>query len=363
METFPQVEANEDGNLLAEVQKELSRDKPEPEVEKITKKDKKLVDQIRKLLPPEARLEITQALKNNIALIKELGGHLKGGFDFKNMNKKKALALGAYLMVSFGSSAAFGAEAEHSSEGGEDSFELNSTQGLQYFKTALIERVDAMKPVLDSVDNGKIFIEEAIATYKDMSAKGASKIMLDTALDQMQNATIELQDADADEDLIRQTLHDIGEIYSGDVESDKAELEKQNEELAEPVNVEKPVAQELEFNEKYSAYEKTQIQEYYDFSVEIIDEMEDELNSYKLKYGNKPNYPEFEKVVMERISTDTQRLNRLADNVKAGEADVKAYVVGTKDAELVAESILLLVDSQVRLRTIQERGDDAFAEM
>jgi hypothetical protein len=325
-------------------------------LEQLSVEDKKQVEKITAEMPLSAKAEIMQAVAEQVKLFKELGAGLKEKIDWSKLDKKKVMALSAYAMISvMGGFAANAEAAEDDQEGGEA---LTADFVKDIVNNAVINDLKTM----DNLSNaeGQEFMDTAYELANAMDKNGVQnpQMKFDMAIEGMVDYITWAkgeQGTQVNADF-SSGLQEIFEVYSA------AEAEVLVAETSPETFTDLPESKTLEFGEHISSYEQSKAQEYYDYTVELMDEGADEFEGWKLKYGHKANFGEFQEAVGQWLDGLKGELESVENYATNPESTLKISMNGNMSAETFAEMRIDMIGSQVNLRTIDEKFDDAFKE-
>ncbi|MBU1130602.1 hypothetical protein KJ840_00515 [Patescibacteria group bacterium] len=333
-------------------------------MEQISAEEKRMIDQTTEAMPIGFKAEVLEAVKQQIQLLKELSQGLKEKINWEKVDKRKALAIGAYAIASIAGGFAATAEAGGTTD---DADELTDDQVNSVLRNAVFNELDNIANFTDQ--DGALFLQTAQDLAEAMNRNNIpnAQVQYSMGIEQMvkwieyaksNNINIEVG--------LQEILKDFSvseEISAPQAAGASEQGETPQESGGDQTFTDLPESVKLEFDGQYSEVEKMNIQQYYDFTAETVKEVAEEFESWKLKYGYKDNFNDFQSAVSDWINQTNERLKHIVEQVQKPDSKITATSTGNMDPKTAAEMSLDAIDSQVKLRNADEKVRDAFEDM
>lgn len=119
---------------------------------------------------------------------------------------------------------------------------------------------------------------------------------------------------------------------------------------------------ELVFAKDFPNDKRVDFERYFKTSLTERDEMIKQLSTWKEKYGDRPQYAAFEKIVRENLAKDNIALKKIVE-AAAGNGEIELTASGEVPPADIADMRLEAFSSLAKLRSVKESSGDAFSEM
>jgi len=356
---------------------EFKGEDPQNLLERIPNKLKNLARKAVDRIPDQAKKEIHQSIAYNIKLLKEAAKGLKEKIDWKSLDKK---AIAALVIFAFGSITGGVLEAGEAGEeddaeefDGEDDIDQDFVEHTIYNAVGDLEQIDGL-----SQEGGSDFIQAAVELGAKMSNEGLTRQDYNFAINAMIELTKHAAQRDASLDQYNESLDDLVQDFTQSkeaVESSEAsnmdndidnevESEKGEEFGSESTGMTLPEKFDLEFDSSFSEFEQAEIQNYYDYTVDTIHELAEQMSDWGEKYGHKANWGQFEAKTKNYIQDQINHVNHIAESAEKG-SNMRNWLdeIGDLSPKEKADQILSHFSGITRLRTKIESAKDAFDQL